>query len=670
MAKKTELFLPKDTSAEVRRAFIALIDHAKDSVTKEDLKNPDFILNQTIIINNGVNSGDTQPPIAPSNLVATKYENKNRLTWVNSPSTDASGVYVYRSLTPGGALSFAGVVTAPSSSWNDLDVNPFQSYYYYIVAVDDSGNVSDQIPSVDGTNVVLATTLPAPDAILSATWDQEDLNLSWDPVDGFGVMGYRVLVVGRRTIDTVSPNYSYTFAINSEDGAGTPGTSLTIRIWTIGSDGALSAAYVENTFIHALPPTVRNAVAGMDSLGFKLSWDKSTSPIVTGYDIALGDVLLETNYATESYLYKTLLTAGVYALRVRSRNKFGQVSGWNTQSLHVAGPGVPQNLTTRVIDNWVMLYWEAPVRVELPIVEYEIRQGATWATGTIVGRKQGTFTTDQQFVAGNYRYMVAAVDSAGNIGPCVSITVYIYGPPDYSLNVEWIDDFLNGIPTNVLVLADGSAIAPCHNQTWAAKFIGTGTELDPQFTCFQDMIDAGNTYFVEPVPLTAEFSEEHDYGAVLRTSSVASSLNRDVYNGGPSITTFIARKELIGGAYIETEGESLFATDFRYVRDRFTFESDGHQFTVMDNHTLRLDSQLKNDTGKSEVVVAVDGLIVYFNRPFVDVQSISITPMGTIPLIAVVDFEDRPNPKYFTVYLFNLSGVAQAAPFTWQAKGY
>jgi len=671
MAKKTELFLPKDTTPEVRRAFIALIEHAKESVTLTDLQDPSFILNQTIIINNGTpGTGDTQPPLKPSSLVATKYENKNRLTWVNSTSTDAMGVYVYRALISGGARSVVGAITGPATTWVDLDVTPFQNYYYYIVAVDDSLNMSDSVPAVDGDNVVLATTLPAPDAILSNTWDQEDLNISWDPVDGFGVLGYRVEIIGRRTIDTVVPTYSYTFALNSEDGAGIPGTSFTIRIWAIGSDGVLSSAYVEGTFTHVLPPVVRNAAAGMDSLGFKISWDKPTNTIVTGYDIAIGDVILETNYATESYLYKTLLIIGPYYLRVRSRNKFGQVSAWNTQNLYVLGPGAPQNIRVNVIDNFLMLYWAAPGRIELPIVEYEIRVGGTWETGENLGRKQGTFTTDQKFIEGNYRYMVAAVDSAGNIGPSISITAYIYGPPDYALNVEWIDDFLNGTSTNVLILSDGSAIAPCHNQTWAEKFIGTGTEFDPQFTCFQDMIDDGNTYFVEPVPLTAEFSEEHDYGAILKTSSIASSLNRDIYNAGPTITTFIGKKELIGATYIETECESLFATDFRYVRDRFTFESDGHQFTVMDNHTLRLDSQLKNDTGKSEVVVAEDGFIVYFNREFVDVQSIGITPMGTIPLIAVVDFADVPYPVYFTVYLFNLSGVAVAAPFTWQAKGY
>ena len=658
-------FLPANTTPEVRKAFINLIARVKNletsAVTQGDID--DAVSN----ITTGGSTGDANPPLAPSNLEAEKHENRVRLTWSNSASSDCAGTYIYRSINAG-AVTLIAVATYPQRIFEDIDVTPFNDYRYYIQAVDDSGNVSDRVPAVDDSdNTVLASDLPAPDAVLANTWNGDDLNIHWDPVDGFGVAGYRVEIVGRRTADVVEPRFNYTFAMNEADALA---YSVVVNVWTIGSDGSLSEFPATATFTHTTPSVVIGASTGVVDAGFTLSWSKPSDASVIGYDIALNGSILETGYTTETYLYKSLLLMGSYQFQVRSRNKFGQVSSWNTQIRVVHGPYAPSNISAKVIDNTVMLYWEAPATIELPIVEYEIRRGDLWAPGNVIGRKQGTFTLVQEMIAGSYQYMIAAVDAAGNVGETASVTVYVNEPPDYVLNVEWEDDFLNGTSTNVLVLDDGTAIAPYNvGQTWEEKFIGNGTVSNPQFTSFQDFIDAGYVYLPEPVPATAEFYEEHDYGAVLKTSSVALALDKTDFRGGPNISMFIGVKEALDDSYAEFEAEKTFQTDFRYVRDRYELTSDGTQFAVMTRHNLRLDSKLKRDAGKSAVTDAAAGIYVEFKTTFVDVQSVNVTAISNL-YQGIVDFEDIPYPAGFTVYLVNATGVFMTGNFMWEAAGY
>lgn len=672
---RSALYIPNDISPSLRKSLVALIERVR---TIEDItKDVSTMLPQDQGSSGGSSSGggdkpvvnDTTPPVAPTNLYAAKHENRNRLTWTNSISSDCVGTFIYRIVGDETTAVLIGVATFPQAIFNDLDTTPFEKYRYYIRAVDDAGNLSELVPAVDeDANTILPTDLPAPDAVLSNTWAGDDLNLFWDPVDGFGVAGYQVEIKGRRTIDVIEPSFSYTFAMNVEDGLD---YEVIVSVRTIGSNGSLSVDAATATFTHIPPAVPIGATTGVTDSGFSLIWQKPDDASVTGYDVALNDNLLETGYTTEFYIYKTLLLAGAYYFQVRSRNKFDQTSDWNTQIYVVRGPNAPTNLWANVIDNTVMLYWDPPSEIELPIVEYEVRRGDVMAPGNIIGRKKGTFTTVQETVKGTYRYMVAAIDSAGNIGPEASVSAYVDEPPDFVLNVKWEDDFLFGMSTNVFIFEDGEALAPCSLGTWDEKFIGTGTSGSPQFDTFQDIIDAGYIYYPEPVPLTAEYSEEHDYGTILRSSAVSVSLTKMDYHGGPDTKIFIGTKENAGDVYTEAEGAKGYSIDFRYVRDRFEFTSDGKQFSILNMHTLQLDSKMKSDTGKSEIADATTGVWVDFNKSFVDITFIGCTAIGAMePLQFIPDFLDEPYPTGFRAYFVTQTGKFWAGPIMWEARGY
>jgi hypothetical protein len=86
---------------------------------------------------------------------------------------------------------------------------------------------------------------------------------------------------------------------------------------------------------------------------------------------------------------------------------------------------------------------------------------------------------------------------------------------------------------------------------------------------------------------------------------------------------------------------------------------------------LRLNSKVKNDAGNGTANAAdTTGTQVNFNVQFVDVQSISVTPLSTTARFAVYDFVDVPNPTGFKVYIYDSSGNRVSGNFSWQARGY
>ncbi|MGE5549536.1 MAG: fibronectin type III domain-containing protein [Bacteroidota bacterium] len=93
---------------------------------------------------------DTEPPTAPTNLVASAINyNQVNLTW--TASTDNVGVTGYQIFRNG-----AQVGTSGTASYADTGLSPNTTYSYYVKAYDAASNVSP------ASNTAQATTPPAP----------------------------------------------------------------------------------------------------------------------------------------------------------------------------------------------------------------------------------------------------------------------------------------------------------------------------------------------------------------------------------------------------------------------------------------------------------------------------------------------------------------------------
>jgi hypothetical protein len=329
----------------------------------------------------------------------------------------------------------------------------------------------------------------------------------------------------------------------------------------------------------------------------------------------------------------------------------------------ITAPSQP-SITQQVIDNNVLLQWTDSTQT-LPIITYELRKGTTWAGATVIGTKQGKFTTVLESTAATNTYWLAGIDSANNYGIPGSVSAVVNQPPDYVLKLNQNSTF-SGTKTNLFV--DGNTLYGNVNtaETWESHFTSRS------WTTPQDQINAGYPIYALPSQTTGQYQEEIDYGTVLAGTRVTSTLTSNVVIGNTTITPTISVKKLSTDSWTIYAGVStVFATDFQYVRVQYDFTSSGgDDLLQITGLNTRLDSKLRSDSGNGTANAADSGgTTVSFNVPFIDVDSLSVTPAGTSAVIGIYDFVDVPNPTSFKVLLYNTSGARVSGAFSWSARG-
>jgi len=397
----------------------------------------------------------------------------------------------------------------------------------------------------------------------------------------------------------------------------------------------------------------------------------------------------------------------------------------------ISAPSQP-SITQQVVDNNVLLRWN-DCTTSLPIVAYELRRGETWAGATVIGTKQGGFTSVFETQGGTYIYWLAGIDTAGNYGTPGSVAASVQQPPDYVLKLDQESTF-SGTKTNAKI-NEGSDLLLGINltETYEDHF------TTRSWTTPQAQINAGYSRWIMPSTEAAAYEEVVDYGAVLASSKVSQTLTSTVVAGNFAVTPKISVRLDPADPWTDFDGvDSAYTTNFRYIKFRYDFASSGgDDLMLLTELNYRLDSKLRNDFGTSQakapqsgtysrsgttitVTATAHGLVagdlvdldftsgtaadgvyavataasgsftvtsatsgttsgnvtlhaggtpVSFGINFVDVEAISVTPSGTAPRVAIYDFQDTPNPTTFKVLLFDMSGTRVAGPFSWSARG-
>lgn len=104
----------------------------------------------------------------------------------------------------------------------------------------------------------------------------------------------------------------------------------------------------------------------------------------------------------------------------------------------------------------------------------------------------------------------------------------------------------------------------------------------------------------------------------------------------------------------------------------------GTAFLTIRQVGVRLDVKEITDSGSGEILPAeaTTGVVVNFTKTFLDIKSLNgqanLRYSGgiAVPLIAIIDFSDPPNPLNFRIYLYNTdTGQFDYGTFSWIAKG-
>ena len=114
--------------------------------------------------------GDTTAPALPTGLTAEGDLRSILVSWVNPPDRDFDFVEIWES-TDNNLSNASQLATAFGSSFNRMNLTPLQTLYYWVRAVDFSGNKSGFVGPVSGTTRQI-TTADIGDAVIP--WDALD----------------------------------------------------------------------------------------------------------------------------------------------------------------------------------------------------------------------------------------------------------------------------------------------------------------------------------------------------------------------------------------------------------------------------------------------------------------------------------------------------------------
>jgi hypothetical protein len=324
----------------------------------------------------------------------------------------------------------------------------------------------------------------------------------------------------------------------------------------------------------------------------------------------------------------------------------------------------PPTVTAKVLDSTVTLQWTEPTG-SYAIIYYEIRRGTTWETATVIGQKQGTFSTVTEFAGGTYVYWVAGIDASFVYGTPGNVTVVVNQPPDFTSQLS-SDSTFDGTKVSAVSLDTGVLVNVNLTDTWQSHFTSRGWSTP------QNQLDAGFAYFAMPSTTSSSYEETFDTGAVISSTKITATLTSENIAGSTTITPTISTRKLATDAWTNFSGtDSVFVTDFRYAKVKYDFTSTGNNdLLLLTGLNTRMDAKLINDAGNGTAVSTDSGgTTVTFTRSFARVTSISVTPASTSAVLATYSFTDVANPTSFKVLLWNTSGARLSGSFSWTAKG-
>lgn len=595
--------------------------------------------------------GKTAPPSDVTGLVGAVTPDGVLLSWQAVSDLDLS----HYEIRAGGSWQGGQVLTKLNATSWLWDYPSLGSVILWVAAVDTSGNVS-----VAPVFVELSLSGPGAVSGFFAVPQKFGILLSWSAVSG--AAGYEIRQGESFDGGALLANAAGTSWMWEIRAAG----SYPLWIKAIDARGHLSDVASGTTAVVSGPEqtNVASQILGAELI---LSWGPVSGQFaVEDYEIRVGDVFATADVVTRTKglaWVSRVDWAGARTWWVAAIDVAGNMGVPGSVQAPVAPPGAVQSLSAQVIDNYALLRWQPPVMGSLPVAHYRLLKGATLAAAVEIGTVGGTFHTPFESESGTYLYWIVAVDTAGNEGAAASVTAQISQPPDFILRADWKSDF-SGTKAAALVTENGLLAPAVTGRTWVQHF------TDNDWASPAAQVAAGYPVFIQPAALSGQYQELFDYGTVVPSTRVQLTVQTTSVAAGAYFTPTIELSADGQNWDVFAGAMQAFGNQFRYVRVTLDFVSDGKGMLLVEELRVKLDMKLKNDGGNG-VAAAGDsgGTRVYFNVPFLDIESITVSPQGTTALIPVYDFTDVPNPEYFDVYLFTTAGARASAPFSWAAKG-
>ena len=434
-------------------------------------------------------------------------------------------------------------------------------------------------------------------------------------------------------------------------------------IKAVDTSGNYSVNPVGYSFV-TVPPG--KPVLTVEGFGVVFNLKMASTPgsmVITSYEVRWGDSwetgTLVGFYSTDvaripcTWVGTRRFWAKVYDLA-------GNVSGVNGTEITVTLPKAPK-VTADVVDNNVMLHWDIEWG-NLVSLRTEIRKGVTLETSTLIGYSQYGFTVLFETKGGEYTYWVRGQDANGNFGAATPITVKVGDPPNFDVRVDY-DSLFDG--TKVYAVEDGGSLfSPVDTtETFEEHFKKHGWKTP------KDQVDAGYPAYADQPGMLGSYEEIHDYGWTIPSGKIEITPTLDMGDIA-HLYNVISYREKDTDPWIDTGGVwEVAGKNFRYIKVRINTLAESHLIHMTKLH-FRVYVKTVGDSGTALCKASdVKGTWVNFNYAFAKVLGITVTPKGTEPRYAVYDFDDVPNPKGFSIYLYDMQGNRVDGECSWIARG-
>ena len=350
---------------------------------------------------------NTNPPPAPTNLVATPGNAQVGLSW--SASSGATSYNVQRSTTSGGPYTTIGSPT--TNSYTDTGVTNGTTYYYVVSAVNTAGQSanSSQVSATPQVGIP-----PAPTNLV-ATPGNAQVGLSWSASSGATSYNVKRSTTSGGPYTTIgSPTTtSYT------DTGVTNGTTYYYVVAAVNATGQSANSSQVSATPLGVPPAPTNLVATAGNGQVGLSWSASSG--ATSYNVQRsttsgGPYTTIGSPTTTSYTDTAVTNGTTYYYVVAAVNTAGQSANSSQVSAtpQLAIPPVPTNLIATAGNAQVGLSWSASSGATSYNVKRSTTSGGPYTT---IGSPTTTSYTDTGVTNGTtYYYVVAAVNTAGQSG--------------------------------------------------------------------------------------------------------------------------------------------------------------------------------------------------------------------------------------------------------------
>jgi len=402
---------------------------------------------------------------------------------------------------------------------------------------------------------------------------------------------------------------------------------------------------------------------GTYSSRIRATWAAPDFPWVDQYrvNVIQGGAVVQTGTAPGAALTwaSPSVQEGVgYQVDVITVSRTGAASAAASASITAQGkqmvPGNVPSLAGFEVGGEVRLNW-APA-VDLDIWRYEIRYGAVagaWDDGILLDRTDSLRFTTRDVPAGDWAFMVKAVDSVGQYSAVEArraITVTLDSSAFLVDSYEFDTPTVSGMAEYRL----GRTDIVRHFVT--EDSVALDTKFAADLSTYADPLASYNTV------ASSLTTESEDFGLSLSGNWRAEATVTDIV-GAHDAYLDVGPDGVAWTAY-----PMVAKTTGRFARVRIEAAS-GEVMQVDLPASVRIDAVPRAEDGES-TSLASGGKTITLDGDYAAVKSITITPLGTSARSCAVDAIVTGDPTTFDVYLFDsASGAQVAGGFRWTFEG-